>query len=119
MQNMDKNWRPTQGKNQMGWMSLEIPPVQLKEYTLEEVKEHKKNNWMVLDNKVYDLTKYLEYHPGGIKIIEKFCGKDGTKAFNRNHRWVNFQYLLKKCQIGTVSIKSLQKKKESNFLMEN
>jgi cytochrome b involved in lipid metabolism len=32
--------------------------------------------YIVIQNKVYDLTKYLPNHPGGSKQLEKECGKD-------------------------------------------
>lgn len=36
-------------------------------YTLAEVAAHKDESdlWMVISDKVYDLTKYLAEHPGG------------------------------------------------------
>jgi cytochrome b involved in lipid metabolism len=40
---------------------------QMKVYTMEEVKKHDKNSstyWIVLDDKVYDVTKFLSEHPG-------------------------------------------------------
>ncbi|KAJ6251136.1 cytochrome b5 reductase 4 family member [Anaeramoeba flamelloides] len=96
-----RQWRPTEGKSPMGWMNVKIDkPKKMGFYTIEEIKEHKDDNWMLLGDKVYDLTKYLEYHPGGTKILQKFCGRDGTKAFARQHRWVNYTHLLEKCLIG-------------------
>jgi cytochrome b involved in lipid metabolism len=32
--------------------------------------------------KVYNITPYLEYHPGGIPEIMKGAGKDGTSLFD-------------------------------------
>ena len=34
--------------------------------------------WIILDKKVYDVTDYLEEHPGGVGQIMKYAGKDGT-----------------------------------------
>ncbi|KAJ5504589.1 Cytochrome b5 [Penicillium fimorum] len=52
-------------------------------YTLEEVERHNKPDdvWIVLHNKVYDVTKYLEDHPGGSAILIEVAGTDATKAF--------------------------------------
>ena len=38
--------------------------------------------------KVYNITPYLEYHPGGIPEIMKGAGKDGTQLFDEvpNHK---------------------------------
>ena len=36
--------------------------------------------WMILNDKVYDVTDYISSHPGGEGMTE-FCGKDATDAF--------------------------------------
>jgi cytochrome b involved in lipid metabolism len=36
----------------------------------------------VLHGKVYDVTSYLEEHPGGINKIMEWAGGDATKAFD-------------------------------------
>ncbi|ORX56274.1 hypothetical protein DM01DRAFT_1303729 [Hesseltinella vesiculosa] len=53
----------------------------------EEVAKHNKkdNVWVIIHDKVYDLTKFLPEHPGGQKIIMKYAGKDATKAFAPIH----------------------------------
>lgn len=42
-----------------------------KKYKLDEIKKHNKSSdlWGYYDNKVYDLTKFIEYHPGGKSIL--------------------------------------------------
>ncbi|KAJ5567038.1 Cytochrome b5 [Penicillium sp. DV-2018c] len=52
-------------------------------YTLEEVQKHNKPDdvWIILHNKVYDVTKYLEDHPGGSAILIEVAGTDATEAF--------------------------------------
>lgn len=37
--------------------------------------------WMIISDKVYNLTSYLSAHPGGSGTILPYCGKDGTVAF--------------------------------------
>jgi cytochrome b involved in lipid metabolism len=53
------------------------------EYTLEDVAKHNKRSdaWIVIGNKVADITKWIPKHPGG-DIIMKGVGKDATKLFN-------------------------------------
>ena len=50
---------------------------------LEELEKH--NNpqdlWLVIDNKVYDLTKYQNEHPGSDTILQDLAGKDATQDF--------------------------------------
>lgn len=56
--------------------------------TLAEISKHSSQNdcWMVIDNKVYNLTAYLNMHPGGPNTILSYCGSDGTNAFNTKDR---------------------------------
>ncbi|KAG0273463.1 hypothetical protein BGZ95_010727 [Linnemannia exigua] len=71
-------------------------------YTLEDVKQHKSYDdaWTVLNGKVYNMTAYLPFHPGGEKEIMRCAGRDGTRLFNLTHKWVNYEYMLKECQVG-------------------
>lgn len=41
--------------------------------------------WTVIDGTVYDLTKWINKHPGGQENIVSICGIDGTQAFNSQH----------------------------------
>jgi cytochrome b involved in lipid metabolism len=38
--------------------------------------------WLIINNKVYDVTNYLKSHPGGQAIVLPYCGKDATQAFD-------------------------------------
>lgn len=51
-------------------------------FTMEEVASHKTRSdcWTVIDNKVYDLTKFIPNHEGGDVIVEA-CGIDATRLF--------------------------------------
>jgi cytochrome b involved in lipid metabolism len=40
---------------------------------------------MIYSGKVYDVTDYIPFHPGGESIIINQCGKDATSAFNAFH----------------------------------
>ena len=52
--------------------------------SLSEVSKHNSANdcYVVVNNKVYNLTDFLNYHSGGAQAILPYCGKDGTNAFN-------------------------------------
>jgi cytochrome b involved in lipid metabolism len=41
--------------------------------------------WSVIDDNVYNLTVWINSHPGGIGAILSLCGKDGTSAFKAQH----------------------------------
>ena len=49
---------------------------------------------------VYNLTPYMQFHPGGIKILRGTFGKDCTALFDKYHKWVNSDFLLQNCLIG-------------------
>ena len=55
--------------------------------TLDEVKKHNSSNdcWSIIDGNVYDLTNWVESHPGGKERITAICGKDGTSSFLGKH----------------------------------
>jgi len=50
----------------------------------EEVKKHNNisSTWVVIENKVYDITKFLEEHPGGEEVLLEVAGKDATESFD-------------------------------------
>merc|ERR1719181_155212 len=56
-------------------------------FTLEEVAKHnnKESCWVVLDDRVLDVTDFLKDHPGGELAILTFAGKDATEEFNMIH----------------------------------
>jgi cytochrome b involved in lipid metabolism len=41
--------------------------------------------WVGIEGKVYDLTTYVDKHPGGSDKIVGLCGTDGTSAFTGQH----------------------------------
>ncbi|XP_058133876.1 cytochrome b5 [Dasypus novemcinctus] len=55
----------------------------VKYYTLEEIQKHNhsKSTWIILHYKVYDLTKFLEEHPGGEEVLREQAGGDATENF--------------------------------------
>lgn len=67
-------------------VSQEVQPDNNQEVKTYSEAEVAKNNtpescWTIIDNKVYDLTKYIVEHPGGSEI-ERACGIDASSYFN-------------------------------------
>jgi len=78
-------------------------------FSLSEVAKHNKVSdcWIVIKGKVYEVTDYIDKHPGG-KIISSFCGQDASEAFatkggkNQPHSQ-NAQEVLSTLFIGELS----------------
>lgn len=54
-----------------------------KVYTAAQVAQHGSATdcWMIIGSEVYDLTSFLDQHPGGAYAMIPYCGKDGTQGF--------------------------------------
>ncbi|GMG01005.1 unnamed protein product [Aspergillus oryzae var. brunneus] len=54
-----------------------------KEFTFQEVSGHntKKDLYMVIHDKVYDCTSFVDEHPGGEEVLLDVGGQDATEAF--------------------------------------
>lgn len=81
----------------------------LRSMSLSEVAEHASASdcWLVIDNKVYDVTNFIPQHPGGSEIV-RGCGQDATDLFNTQggrgdgHSGLA-QSMLADLQIGVVN----------------
>jgi cytochrome b involved in lipid metabolism len=56
--------------------------IRLEKYSVEDVSGHstEKDCWMIIDGKVYNVTRYIKIHPGGREII-RGCGIDASSLF--------------------------------------
>lgn len=54
-----------------------------KVFSTADVSSHKSKDdlWIIVDDDVYDLTKFQHEHPGGLKILQRVAGKDASKQF--------------------------------------
>lgn len=53
-------------------------------YTADEVARHDNIDdlWVVMNGKVYDLTQFVNEHPGGEEVLLLSAGKDATDCFD-------------------------------------
>ncbi len=56
-------------------------------YTMQQVATNNRaaSCWTVIDGWVYNLTSWIDSHPGGAGTITSMCGIDSTAAFNAQH----------------------------------
>lgn len=51
--------------------------------TREEVGKHssRDSQWIIIDNKVYDITNFSKRHPGGARVVSHAAGDDATVSY--------------------------------------
>lgn len=64
-------------------MDAEARPEGPRYFRLSEIEEQNtfKSTWIIINNKVYDVTKFLEEHPGGEEVLREQAGGDATESF--------------------------------------
>ena len=76
-----------------------------------ELSEHKSRNscWLAVHGKVYDVTSFLEDHPGGAGLLIKNAGRDATSAYESIHNPDLIEETLsEEALIGEVDASSLE-----------
>ncbi|ESO95612.1 hypothetical protein LOTGIDRAFT_144558 [Lottia gigantea] len=78
--------------------------TELKTYRLEEISKHKtaKSTWLVIHDEVYDVTKFLEEHPGGEEVLLEQAGGEATESFEDVGHSTDARELMKEYLIGKV-----------------
>ncbi|XP_076827956.1 cytochrome b5 reductase 4 isoform X2 [Brachyhypopomus gauderio] len=79
----------------------------LMEVTEEELQKHNTRNdcWTCIRGMVYNVSAYVDFHPGGEEELMRAAGIDGTDLFDQVHRWVNYESMLKECLVGRMVVK--------------
>ncbi|KAL2003672.1 hypothetical protein VTN02DRAFT_2822 [Thermoascus thermophilus] len=75
-----------------------------KEFTFQEVASHntKKDLYMVIHDKVYDVTSFVDEHPGGEEVLLDVGGQDSTEAFEDVGHSDEAREILAGLQVGTL-----------------
>ncbi|KAF3386641.1 Cytochrome b5 reductase 4 [Penicillium rolfsii] len=68
--------------------------------------------WTSYQGKVYNISPYVPYHPGGKGELLRGAGKDSAQLFAEIHPWVNWDGILGECLVGILV-------SESDIQMEN
>ncbi|KAL3958459.1 hypothetical protein ACCO45_006621 [Purpureocillium lilacinum] len=90
---------------------LRVTPSMLKRQTGRKGKDA----WMAINGKVYNVTPYAKFHPGGVPELMRGAGRDGTKLFGEIHPWVNYETMLSACLVGLLVEEPEPGKEESEM----
>jgi cytochrome-b5 reductase len=73
-------------------------------YTWDEVRQHTSPGdlWLVIPNKVYDVSQWMDEHPGGSAVLLQEAGKDATDAFTDIGHSLYAEGLLKDYYLGDL-----------------
>ncbi|TPX37119.1 hypothetical protein SmJEL517_g00967 [Synchytrium microbalum] len=73
-------------------------------YSTAEIARHntEKDCWIIVNGKVFDVTSFLDDHPGGKKILVKVAGTDASKQFAQFHNPSVLESHAAKLLVGEV-----------------
>jgi hypothetical protein len=76
-------------------------------FSTADVANHNKTSdlYIIVDQDVYDLTKFQDEHPGGKKILQRVAGKDASKQFWKYHNESILKKYQKQLQVGSLDSK--------------
>ncbi|XP_011203640.2 cytochrome b5 [Bactrocera dorsalis] len=82
------------------------------EYSVSEVAQNNgrdgKPVWIIYKESVYDVTTFINEHPGGAESILEYAGKDATKAFNQVGHSSDAIKEMKSYKIGVIRKEGMQ-----------
>jgi len=78
--------------------------TEVKKYSKKEVAKHtdKSSTWIIIHNNIYDVTKFLEEHPGGEEVLLEQAGKDATENFEDVGHSTDARTMMKDFHIGEL-----------------
>ncbi|KAM8895355.1 cytochrome b5 type B isoform 2-T2 [Spinachia spinachia] len=76
----------------------------VKYYTLEEIRAHSvsSDSWLIIHDKVYDVTSFLEEHPGGEEVLLEQAGSDATESFEDVGHSTDAREMLQQYYVGEL-----------------
>ncbi|XP_036375310.1 cytochrome b5 isoform X2 [Megalops cyprinoides] len=82
-----------------------------KYYRLSEVEEQNtfKSTWIIINHNIYDVTKFLEEHPGGEEVLREQAGGDATESFEDVGHSTDAREMAKSFLIGELHPDDRQK----------
>ncbi|KAL9240119.1 hypothetical protein vseg_014376 [Gypsophila vaccaria] len=83
-------------------------------FALAEVSSHntREDCWLIIHSKVYDVTKFLEEHPGGDEVLLASTGKDASDDFEDTGHSDSAKALMSQYYIGDIDKATIPTKKK-------
>lgn len=87
-------------------------------YGWDEIRKHssKTDRWLVIDGRVYDVTRWAKKHPGGERLIATHSGQDATDAWEAFH--IDQQAVAKYLKGMLVGIVKAEENKECELIRD-
>ncbi|ESO11040.1 hypothetical protein HELRODRAFT_185302 [Helobdella robusta] len=97
-------------------MSKNVSGDSTKIYKLADVKSHNnsKSCWIIIHNDVYDVTPFLEEHPGGEEVLLEQAGSFASEAFEDVGHSTDAKEMMKQYKIGTLHESDREKEKSGS-----
>ncbi|KAK7913110.1 hypothetical protein WMY93_013321 [Mugilogobius chulae] len=91
----------------------------VKYYTLEEIRVHNMSTdtWLIIHDKVYDITGFLEEHPGGEEVLLEQAGADATESFEDVGHSTDAREMLEQYYVGEVHLDDRKKEKSKDAML--
>eukprot|EP00483_Globobulimina_turgida_P000169 UN00169 len=79
-----------------------------KKFSMDEVSKHNKPDdaWIVIHGKVYNITEFIEEHPGGEGVLIAYAGTDVTEQFQSVIHSQAAAEIQEELYIGDLELKS-------------
>ena len=83
-----------------------------KVFTLEEASKHssKDDCWLIIGGKVYNVTKFLDDHPGGDDVLLSSTAKDATDDFEDVGHSTTARAMMDEYYVGEIDATTIPTK---------
>ncbi|CAF0956802.1 unnamed protein product [Didymodactylos carnosus] len=71
---------------------------------VQELSKEQDKCILVIEHKVYDITPFLDEHPGGEEVLKEQHGKDATSAFEDVGHSIDARQQMEQYQIGELQV---------------
>jgi len=84
---------------------LAAPKAAPRTITLRDLQQHNRREdaWIAVRGRVYDVTEFMDRHPGGELMLMEGVGKDATKLFDTYHHYLQPEAWLQNSYLGQFS----------------